>query len=96
MLRSTANTQTIVILSLLFSAYCLAPPLILTFGLLGAGLLRRWRWARRVAIVVSVLNAMFNIPIGTLFGVAVIVLLSHPEAKAAFSATPLSPKPIVS
>jgi hypothetical protein len=71
-------------------AYCVVPPFVLSLGLVGVGLLRRWRWARMAAIFVSAINALVTIPLGTVVGIAVIVLLNRPEAKAAFSAAPPS------
>jgi hypothetical protein len=77
-------------------AYCILPLCILLFALLGIGLLRRWRWTRWGAIVVSGVNALLTFPLGSILGIAIIVLLLQSDAKQAFSRPPTTvPQPVV-
>ena len=78
------------ILATVFS-YCVTPVMTLLFAVAGVGLLKRWGWARTATIIVSVINGIVTFPIGTLFSIAVIVMLLKPEAKAAFLRSPAPP-----
>jgi hypothetical protein len=49
----------------------------------GAGLLRRWTWARWLSLVLAVLD-LFLVPIGTLFGIYAIWVLMQDETEAMF------------
>jgi len=52
----------------------------------GFGLLTRQPWGRIVGMVVAILD-LFNIPIGTAFGIYALWVLSDPEAEAYFART---------
>lgn len=74
-------------------AYCLAPFLALLYGLAGVGLLKRWGWARVLALGLSFITAVVAFPLGTLVAVPVIIQLFKPEVKAAFVKISPSPTP---
>ncbi|MFQ3662520.1 MAG: hypothetical protein SNJ69_09015 [Chloroflexaceae bacterium] len=77
--------------------YCAVPFFALLYALAGAGLLKRWSWARGLALGLSFMTAVISFPLGTLLAVPVIVLLFKPEAKAAFAkSVPSSPIPAAS
>jgi hypothetical protein len=57
----------------------------------GWGLLTRKPWGRVLGIVVAILD-LFNIPIGTAFGIYALWVLTEPEAEAYFAGTQ-SPRP---
>lgn len=65
-------------------AYCIAPLFLLTFSVLGVGLLRRWRWAYWTTIVLAGLYSLVTFPVGLIFGLPIIILLMQPDAKRAF------------
>ncbi len=76
--------------------YCVVPFFALLYGLAGAGLLKRWSWARGLALGLSFVTAVISFPLGTLLAVPVIVLLFKPEAKAVFArSVPASPIPAI-
>ena len=56
----------------------------------GWGLLTRKPWGRVLGIVVAILD-LFNIPIGTAFGIYALWVLSDPEAEAYFGKSPTPP-----
>jgi hypothetical protein len=60
----------------------------------GWGLLTRRPWGRILGIVVAILD-LFNIPIGTAFGIYALWVLSAPEAEAYFGSPPTPPAPPV-
>jgi len=57
----------------------------------GWGLLERKPWGRVLGIVVAILH-LFNIPIGTAFGIYALWVLTEPEAEAYFAVS-ASPPP---
>lgn len=56
----------------------------------GWGLLARKPWGRVMGIVVAIID-MFNIPIGTAFGIYGLWVLTEPEAETYFTERPLPP-----
>lgn len=77
--------------------YCVVPFFALLYGVAGAGLLKRWRWARGLALGLSFVTAVVSFPLGTLLAVPVIVLLFKSEARAVFvKAVPVPPMPAAS
>ena len=56
----------------------------------GWGLLARKPWGRVAGFVVAIID-LFNIPIGTAFGIYGLWVLTEPEAKTYFSGRALSP-----
>ena len=71
---------------------CIAGFLILTSlpGIIGGiGLLKRWRWARILVLILGFLNLIF-IPIGTIVGIYTIWVLMKDETARLFTAKPAS------
>jgi hypothetical protein len=52
----------------------------------GFGLLARKRWGRIFGIIVAILD-LFNIPIGTAFGIYALWVLTEPQAEPYFNRT---------
>lgn len=61
----------------------------------GWGLLARKPWGRVIGIVVAILD-LFNIPIGTAFGIYALWVLTEPEAEAYFAVPQTPPGAVVS
>ena len=57
----------------------------------GYGLLARRPWGRIAGIVVAILD-LFNIPIGTAFGIYALWVLTEPEAEEYFAVGPAPPR----
>jgi hypothetical protein len=50
----------------------------------GYGLLKRWSWARGLAIAVGILN-LINVPIGTIIGIYTLIVLLSSSAEGYFA-----------
>ena len=52
----------------------------------GIGVLQGKNWGRMISIVIAVLSC-FNVPIGTVIGVLIIIYLTRPEVREYFEST---------
>ena len=80
----TTGTPTLLAVGIVGGLGLLAPALAAPFLVTGQGLLARRRWARPVALALSVLS-LGDVPIGMALGVFGLMTLLRPEARQAFA-----------